>query len=282
MKDEEMILTPAVEVQSISVTEAQSRAEIDIQIATAQRYPRDVERAIQNVIAVVSRDKELAQSCVYSLPRAGKEISGASVHLARFLASEYKNLRIDSKIVEIGDTMITAQSVCLDLQNNYALRTEVKRRIVDKNGQRFKDDMIVVTCNAALAIATRNAILQVIPVTAVNKVYFAAKQAIIGDLTDEQKMLKRRKEILDGFHNTFNVSEAEVLALLELETVNQIKEAQMLTLVGLAQAIQDGDTTVAEAFGKGTTSNITKETKSKVDEAIKKAQEKRAKGGKLL
>jgi len=267
----------AVEVQSVSVTEAQNRSEIDVQVRTAKAYPRNVERSVQNVIAVISKDKELAQSCVYSLPRAGKEITGASVHLARYLASEYKNLRVDSKIVEIGDTMVTAQSVCIDLENNYAVRTEVKRRITDKRGQRFAEDMIEVTCNAALAIASRNAILQVIPVTAVQKVFKAAQKMIVGDLSTEQLMLKRRREIIDGYLNTFNVTEAEILALLELETVNQIKEPQMLTLVGLAQAIQDGDTTVAEAFGRDTKAGVARETKDKVRSAIEKAQAKRRK-----
>jgi len=192
-----------MDVQSVTVTEAQSRAEIDIQVSTANRYPRNVDRAIQNIIGIVSKDKELAEKCVYSLPRAGKDIQGPSVHLARLVASEYKNMRVDARIVEIGDTMVTAQATAMDLQNNYAIRTEVKRRITDRKGQRFAEDMIVVTCNAALSIATRNAIFQVIPAMVTNQVYKSAQKAIVGDLSDEQKMLKRRKEILDGYLNTW-------------------------------------------------------------------------------
>jgi hypothetical protein len=272
-KNEELEVVPIVE--SVSVIEAQTRGEIDIQIATAHRFPRNAMRAMQTVIAVISKDKELAQTCVYSLPRAGKEITGPSVHLARYLASEYGNLRVDAKIVEIGDVMITAQAIAHDLEKNYAIRTEVKRRITKKNGERFEDDMIVVTCNAALAIASRNAIMQVIPVTITDQVYKAAQKAITGDLSIEQKLLQRRKEILDGFLNTYNVTETEILALLELETVNQIREPQMLTLVGLGQALKDGDTTVAEAFGRNATNGIAKETKDKVKSAIEKANKKR-------
>jgi hypothetical protein len=268
-----------IDVQSVSVTEAQSRAEIDIQISTAKRYPRNAERATQNVIAVLARDKEFAKQCVYSLPRAGKEISGPSVHLARFLASEYGNLRVDAKIVEVGDTMITAQAVAFDLERNYAIRTEVKRRITDKHGQRFADDMVIVTCNAGLAIALRNAIMQVIPATVTTRVYESAQKAIVGNMTTEEAMLKRRKEILDGFLNTYNVTETEILALLELETANQIREPQMLTLIGLAQALKDGDTTVAEAFGRNVQSSIQKNTRDKVKQAIDKANERRKKPG---
>jgi hypothetical protein len=261
--------------QTVGVTEAQSRAEIDIQITTAKKYPRNTFRAIENIVALVSQDKELANSCVYSLPRAGKEITGASVHLARLIASEYGNIRVQARIVEIGDNMITAQAVAFDLEKNYAVNTEVKRRITDKTGQRFKDDMIVVTCNAALSIASRNAILQVIPTTLTGKVLKAAQNAILGDLTDEQKLFKRRKEVFDGFLNSYNVTEVEILALLEIETINQVKEGQILTLIGLANAIKDGDTTVAEAFGRTKQSNVAKETKAKVNEAIEKAKAKK-------
>ena len=266
-----------IDVQSVSVTEAQSRAEIDIQISTAKRFPRNAERATQNVLAVLAKDPDFAKQCVYSLPRGGKEISGPSVHLARFLASEYGNLRVDAKIVEIGDFMVTAQAVAFDLERNYAIRTEVKRRITDRKGQKFNDDMIIVTCNAGLAIALRNAIMQVIPATVTTRVYEAAQKSIVGDVSSEQSLLKRRKEVMDGFLNTYNVTEPEILSLLQLETINQIQGPQLLTLVGLAQALKDGDTTVAEAFGRGTQTNIATETRSKVNEAIARANERRKK-----
>ena len=274
MKEEKFETVEVFKAQPVSVTEAQSRAEIDTQITTAKTYPRNIDRAMQNVIALVSKDKDIAKTCVYALPRAGKEIQGASVHLARLIASEYQNMRIDARIVEIGDTMVTAQAVAFDLEKNWAIRTEVKRRITDRNGQRYQDDMIVVTCNAALSIASRNAILQVIPAPIINKVYTSALKAITGDLSTEQKLIKRRNEVLNAFAINLNVTETEILSLLELETINQIKEQQIVTLIGLANAIQDGDTTVAEAFGRNAQSSTTKETKAKVKEAIEKANEK--------
>jgi len=275
-KENEIISTDIVEVQSVSVTEAQSRAEIDIQISTANRFPRNVDRAIQNIIAIVSKDKELAEKCIYSLPRGGKEVKGVSVHLARLIASEYKNMRVQCCIVEIGNTTVTAQATAHDVQTNYAVRTEVKRKITDKRGQRYNEDMVVMTCNAALAVAERNAILKVIPITIVNKVYKSAQNAILGDLTNEEKLIKRRLEVIEGF-KTWNVSEQEILDLLGLESISQIKQEQILTLVGLANAINDGDTTVKEAFGKEAKNTpTTEDTKKKVQEVIKKAKEKRS------
>ena len=135
-----------------------------------------------------------------------------------------------------------------------------------------------VTCNAALAIASRNAILQVIPVTVTERVYKAAQKAIVGDLSTEQKLLARRKDVLDMYQNSLGVTEEEVLKVLEVETPNLIREQQILQLVGLAQAIKDGDTTVTEAFGRNVEGKIAKETKDKVKAAIDKANEKRNSG----
>lgn len=55
---------------------------------------------------------------------------------------------------------MTAQGVFHDLERNVAITYEVRRRIVDKNGRRYKPDMIGVTANAACSIALRNAILR--------------------------------------------------------------------------------------------------------------------------
>lgn len=261
-------------VQPVSVTEAQSRAEYDIQISTAKRYPRNIRRAISNSIALISEDKEFAKTCIYSLPRGDKRIQGPSVHLARLIAAEYKNLRVASRIIEIGEKDVTAQAIALDLENNFSSTKETKRRITDKKGQRYNDDMIIMTCNAAMAIATRNAIYDVIPAHIINPVYDSAKKVILGDMSTEQKLLKRRKEVLDIYKDSLNVSEEEILALMGLESVNQIKDDEILTLIGLAQAIKDGDTTVQEAFGRNV-DHITDETMAKVQEAIEKGKKAR-------
>lgn len=268
------MIPEVVEVQPVSVTEAQQRAEIDIQVNTAKRFPRHVKRAIDNCIALVTSNKEFAEECIYSLPRGGKKIEGASVHLARLIASEYKNLTIAARIIDVGEKEVTAQGVAIDLENNYRSSTETRRRIVDKNGQRYNDDMIIMTCNAAMAIAVRNAIYNVIPSHVVKPIYNSARKVLLGDMSTEQKRIKRRKEVLDGFLNTYNVTEDEILKMLELETVNQINEDHLVTLIGLAQAIKDGDTTVVEAFGRNV-DHITKETQEKIAEVIHKANEKR-------
>jgi hypothetical protein len=240
-----------VEIQSISITESQERAVYDIQIMTAHKYPRNVKRAMENSIAIVSASKEAAQTCSYALPRAGINITGASVHLARILAQNYGNIRVESKVKEITPTQVVSESTCLDLENNYGVRVEVRRSIIGKAG-RFNDDLITVTGNACNAIAYRNAVLAVIPKPIIDAVYQAAQNTLAGDLSTEQKITLKRKEIFDIFFEQYGAKEEDVLKLCGKGALPGVKRDEIVFLIGLLQALKDGDATVDEVFGRNT------------------------------
>ena len=140
-----------VETAPSDVVFQQDRAAIDIQIATAKQFPRNIKRATDNSVAIVTMDKETAETCTYSVPRGGKAITGPSVHLARILAQQWGNMRVDAKVISVDAKQLTSQAVAFDLENNLAIKIEVKRSIMGKNG-RFNDDMITVTGNAANSI----------------------------------------------------------------------------------------------------------------------------------
>lgn len=234
---------------SVEIYQQQERAVIDGQIATAKQYPRNIKRSVENAIATVTLDKETAQTCNYSLPRGGKTISGPSVHLAKVLAQTWGNMRVEAKVVAVDQHSLTSQSVAFDLENNLAIKVEVKRSIMTKKG-RMNEDMITVTGNAANAIALRNAVLSVVPKMVVDKVYKAAITCITGDLSDETKFIKKRTLVFTGFKDTYGVEEPEVLAVLGKSSIGQITQEDIVTLIGLAQALKDGDTTVEETFRK--------------------------------
>jgi hypothetical protein len=255
---------------AMSNVEASERANIDIMISTAKRYPRNIKRSTDNAMATVSMNKEAAQTCSYALPRGDKQITGPSVHLARILAQSWGNIRVDSRVKDITPTQVVSESICMDLETNYGVRVEVRRSIVNKNGQRFNEDMITVTGNACNAIAYRNAVLAVIPKPVIDSVYNAAQNMISGDLSDEQKLITRRKEVIDGFINTYGVTEAEVVKLTGKGAVAGIKRDEIVFLIGIAQAIKDGDTSSDEVFGKN--SSVVK-TAEKLADLSKKGNE---------
>lgn len=235
------------EIADIQTIYQQDKAAIDVQIATAKTYPRNVKRAIDNSIALVTMDKETASTCTYSVPRGGKAITGPSVHLAKILAQNWGNMRVEAKVISIEGRQLTSQAIAFDLENNLAIKVEVKRSIMGKTG-RFNDDMITVTGNAANSIALRNAVLSVIPKAVVDKVYNEAKKTITGDVSDKTKLIARRKQVFDGFKDTYNVSEAEVLTAIGKAALDHVTADDLVVLIGIAQAIKDGDTTVDSAF----------------------------------
>lgn len=248
------------QVQQVSpeVVYQQDKAAIDVQIATAKHYPRNIRRATDNAIAIVTLDEATARTCNYSVPRGGKAITGPSVHLAKILAQVWGNLRVEAKVIEIGPTQITSEAVCFDLENNLAIKTQVKRSIMGRQG-RFNDDMITVTGNAANAIALRNAILSVIPRGVVDKVYNAAKHTITGDVSDKTKLIAKRKQVVDALRDTFEVTEKEILGSIGKASIDFVDADDLVTLTGIGQAIRDGDTTVDQAFRSAPTRPKTKE-----------------------
>lgn len=222
------------------------RANVDVQVATAKQYPRDIKRALNNSIALATMDRQTAESCGYALSRGGKLITGPSVHLAKIIVQQYGNVRVEAKVVQITDKQVVSRGTAWDLESNTATAFEVRRSICSKDGKRFSDDMITVTGNAANSIAYRNAAFAIIPKSITDSAYRAAQELIAGDLSDEAKLIKKRKQIFDGFKDTYGISEAEVLKLVGKETINQVKSKEVTVLIGIAQSLQDGDTTVSD------------------------------------
>ena len=60
----------STEIVPLSALESITRAEIDIQIATAKRFPRSMTRFLNEARGMVALDAELAAGCTYS-SRAG-------------------------------------------------------------------------------------------------------------------------------------------------------------------------------------------------------------------
>lgn len=247
-----------VEEVGMEVIYQQDRAAIDIQISTAKAYPRNIKRAIDNSIAIVTMDKETASTCTYSVPRGGKPITGPSVHLAKILAQNWGNLRIEAKVIGIDAKHTTSQAVAFDLENNLAIKVEVKRSIMTRSG-RMTDDMITVTGNAGNAIALRNAVLSVIPKAIVDKVYNEAKHKITGDVSDKTKLIARRKQVVDGLRDTYGLTEAEIFGAVGKVALEHITSDDLVVLIGIGTAIKDGDTDINTAFRKANKKGDAKE-----------------------
>jgi hypothetical protein len=160
------------------------------------------------------------------------------------VVSSWGNIRADAKVIDVGIKEITAEGMCWDLERNVAVRVQVKRRITDKNGRRYNDDMIVVTGNAACSIALRNAVFKVVPMAYTKAVYDAARQVAIGDA----KTLASKRAEMVAYFGKMGVTPERVFAAVTKKNIEDIGLDDLVLLKGLATAIKEGDTTVDEAF----------------------------------
>jgi len=249
-----------IESHGVEVFEAQERAQIDIQISTAKRYPRDLMRVKNNSIAIVCMDKETAESCRYAKPVGDKKVTGASVHLARVVCQQYGNIRVQQRIKQITDKVIVAEAAAFDLETNYAVCVEARRSILDKHGNRYKESVIETNAMAILAVAERNAVLKVIPKAIIDAVYKVALKFAHGDLSDNAKLLVASNKAFEFFKTEYAATEEEVLSCLGLKTKEAIKAEHIADLRAFMQALKDKELTADELFkrngnGNGAVSN---------------------------
>lgn len=263
-----------IEVKQADMLTAINRAEVDIQIATAKQYPRDVNTVLNKIATYATMDRETAEDCFYVLRRKdanGQDavIEGLSVRMAEIIAGAWGNLRVQTRIVGNDGRMITAQAVCHDLETNFAVSKEVKRSIVTKKGYTYSQDMQVVTGNAAASIALRNAVLTVIPKAVTKRIINEVRKVALGQSID----LETSRQNIIAYFGKMGVTQQQILDHLGIKDLKEIDQQAVFELRGTANAIKEGTTTVQETFVRPAV-----EAKKQADgeKAAKSAQDKAA------
>lgn len=229
-----------------SLAVALAHAEIDQQISTAHAYPRDPKRVQNAILSLATLDDDTATECVYALSREGKPIRGPSVRLAEIIASQWGNCRVGARVVHVDriERYVEAEGVFHDLETNTATTARVRRSIKRKAGGVYSDDMIVITGNAACAIARRNAILGGVPKAAWRKAYEAAERVIAGDL----KTLAERRDAAVKAFSAFGVAPAQLCAALGISGMEAVTLDHFVTLTSMHTALKSGEETVESMF----------------------------------
>ncbi len=241
----EVISGSIVEVGGLSPV---ARAEIDMQVATARRYPRSPARIQKSLVEMVTLDEEAAEECVYALPRGDKPITGPSIRFAEALKQAWGNCRAASRITEVNrdEKYVEAEGVFLDLETNTATRFTHRRRISGKSGRVFSDDMILVTGNAACSVAMRESILKGIPKPVWRKAYDAVQKVVAGDVIT---LAENRQKAITAFAH-YGVKPEQVFAVLGINGEDDIKLDHIVTMRGMFAAIKNGEQTVEDIFAK--------------------------------
>lgn len=238
------IITETTDIADTSIATTMARAEIDVLISTARAYPRSIARAQQRMIDLATIDEEAADDAIYSLPRAGKAIEGPSVRFSELAVQSWGNARVAARttVIDRIEKFVEAEGVFLDAETNVATLARVRRRISDKYGKVYNDDMILVTCNAAQSIARRNAILAGIPKQVWRKPYEAARRVIMGDIIT---LANRRADAIKAFQR-FGITAEQILALLAVKGIEDIDQEKLVPLRGMYSSLHNQDISVEE------------------------------------
>lgn len=219
------------------------RAEMDAQLDRANMNPRNIEKVLEDAYFMATQDKDIASACFYCLPKDGKILSGISVRFAEIIANCWGNIRAGARIISNDGKRVVAQAICIDLEKNTGMSIEVERSIIDKNGKKYREDLIVSTSNAACSIALRNSIFKVVPTVLTLKLQERIKEFSLGTEDFEQAKQSVIEEIISN-----GVTAKQILTVLGKENLDDITPDHVFSLKGIINAIKDGDTTFREAF----------------------------------
>ncbi len=246
MNDEQTTEIKATPSSAMQELDPEDRANVDLQVSTAKHYPRSIKGAFDEMVSTACMNEAIATACFYSLKRGSNVIEGPSVRLAEISANAWGNLRVDTKILPIkhGDRFVKARSIAWDLEKNVAIGIETQRRITDKNGNLYRDDMVGVTSNAAASIAFRNAVFKVVPRTLVDFVLDKAREVAFGNA---ESFAKKRTQAVQSLIGR-GISEGALLAFVDKPSVFDLDAGDLTKLTGAWNRVRDGEAFLEEMF----------------------------------
>jgi len=266
-----------IQVNGGEMLEAINRSEIDMQIMTAHKIPRDIEQCKNNMVALAAMDDEIAYNCFYHLERKNKDgqvtvIEGPSVRFTEIISACWKNLRIAGRIIANDGKTITAQGVCHDLESNVAYSTEVKRSILTSKGYTYSEDMQVVVGNAAVAIAQRNAICKVVPQVLIKSVVKEVQKKALEHI-QKTGVADQWKSCISYFQ-AYGVNDLMLLEYIGKKSAEEVTAEDIQKLGGVYNAIREGTSNVDETFKKPKEQSATaKKVQQAANDASSKTQQ---------
>jgi len=235
------------------------RADLDVQISTAKAYPRSLKAFREEAISTVSLSQEVAESCTYALPRGKDTIEGPSVRFSEIIFAAYGNIRVGGRVVLNDGRWVTSQGICHDLQKNTSKTIEVKRSVMQneykwdevkrksvRTGRLvpMNEDLQTLAGNACTSIATRNAILTVIPKAHWSEIWEIAKRVALGN---QETLVDRRDKALKYFADK-GVSTERVCQTLGVLGTEDIDLEKLGLLTKFKTALKNNEATVEAIF----------------------------------
>lgn len=274
------------ELQTYQSTDLET-GEITAQVSIAKRFPRNVDKAVNDAISIATKNREIAQSCIYFRP-VGKRngiqqfAEGGSIRLAEIIQSQWGNIRIGSRTLGVKDGRLIVQGVCHDLEKNVYVTSEVAKSVKRKDGTLYSDNQIEVVNMAGQAIARRNVVFSAIPKAIADCILDNIKEMIVGK--DVKEAWAKAKKVF----SEIGASTKDLLASLDCKSESDVGRDEVCKLHGLYNVIKDGLCDFSEVFGHapenkrkgGTTTTLAPEKEKDSNEAESKTKESDGSGPK--
>ncbi len=175
----------------VAVEQQRAIAEIESALTIAQRFPRDEDKALANIVRACE-SAYFAETAIYSYPRGKTVVEGLSVRMAEHLARNWGNC--ETAVVELGrmrdqeGSYSQVLTYCWDMEtNNKEKRVFNVRHKRDTKGGGYalssERDIYELIANQA-ARRKRACILAVIPPDVQQKALDACNKSMLKSLSD--------------------------------------------------------------------------------------------------
>ena len=233
------------EVVLESTLTAYELAERSSQVSIARDNRRSLTLFRKELSEIARMSQPVAMEMMYSVPRAGKQLTGPSVRFAEAVLSCWGNCHAAVRIKDVSGDFIVAESAFYDAEKNARITIEVKRRITDKQGKRFNTDMIGVTGAAASSVALRGAILRGVPKALWADLFEQAKLTAAGDI---QSLEKTRTEKIALFR-ALGVTDAVLLNALGVPGMADVGTDEIIAMAAWHKQLVAKECTLEDLFG---------------------------------
>jgi len=231
----------------VAVAASRAASEVQAQVFLARQYPRDPVRATDNILAECDI-YELAKAAIYSYPRAGTQVEGASIRLAEVLKRHWGNMISGIVEVDRAGSESSMLAYAWDLETNAMSRKEFKVAHVRDSNRGGKQnvteerDIYEVAANAG-SRRERACILALIPGHVVNAALDRCKNTLTAKIGNPAEAAEK---MLEAFE-VFKVTKVQIEKRLRhrLETINA---AEVIALRGVYTAIRDGYADASDYF----------------------------------
>lgn len=105
------------EIGLMATNEARAVAEVQAAYVIAKKFPRNEHQSYMKIIDACKRPF-LAEHAMYTYPKGGTLVNGASIRLAEVLAQSWGNLDCGVRELSQSNGVSVAEAYCIDLETN--------------------------------------------------------------------------------------------------------------------------------------------------------------------